>query len=487
MEWISGFLFEHSAIQAVVIVAVIISIGLALGRLHIAGISLGVTFVFFTGILAGYLGLSIDPDMLNYAESFGLVLFVYALGLQVGPGFFSSFRKEGVSMNIAGLILIVLGSLMAVGISWLTGYGIDGITGVLCGATTNTPALAAAQQTLKQLGIDAGTAALGCAVTYPFGVVGVIFVIIILRKFFVKPDDLKQREESHADQTYVATFQITNPGISGHRIHEVQEASPARFIISRLWRGKEFVMPNSEEQLNIGDRIMVITTEKDIDNLTLLFGEKEDRDWNHHVNWNKIDRQIVSRHIIVSRPDINGKRLGSLKLRNTFGITVSRVLRSGVKLLATPDLVLQIGDRLTVVGNASDIESVEKVIGNSAGSLKEPNLAVIFIGGFSSLSLELVVMRQLSGFVGSTAVTASIIIGILLAFMSVGYYRGSVAPISKNRIRQNLSQDFIIIALMSVLASSYILIDIYFMAMNQLHIRSNVVQTFIYSLLMLSM
>ena len=139
-------------------------------------------------------------------------------------------------------------------------------------------------------------------------------------------------------------------------------------------------MPNSEEQLNIGDRIMVITTEKDIDNLTLLFGEKEDRDWNHHVNWNKIDRQIVSRHIIVSRPDINGKRLGSLKLRNTFGITVSRVLRSGVKLLATPDLVLQIGDRLTVVGNASDIESVEKVIGNSAGSLKEPNLAVIFIG-----------------------------------------------------------------------------------------------------------
>ena len=216
--------------------------------------------------------------------------------------------------------------------------------------------------------------------TYPFGVVGVIFVIIILRKFFVKPDDLKQREESHADQTYVATFEITNPGIEGHTIHDVKEASPAQFIISRLWRGKDFIMPNSEEKLMPGDRIMVVTTEKDLDSLTLLFGKKEDRDWNHHVNWNKIDRQIVSRHIIVSRPDINGKRLGSLKLRNTFGITVSRVLRSGVKLLATPDLVLQIGDRLTVVGNASDIESVEKVIGNSAGSLKEPNLAVIFIG-----------------------------------------------------------------------------------------------------------
>ena len=164
--------------------------------------------------------------MLNYAESFGLVLFVYALGLQVGPGFFSSFRKEGVSMNIAGLVLIAIGSLMAAGISWITGYGIDDITGVLCGATTNTPALAAAQQTLKQLGMPADAAALGCAVTYPIGVVGVIFVIIILRKFFTKPDDLKPREESHADQTYVATFEITNPGIEGHTIHDVKEGKP---------------------------------------------------------------------------------------------------------------------------------------------------------------------------------------------------------------------------------------------------------------------
>lgn len=380
MDWINNFLFTHSAVQAVVVVAVIISIGLALGRLRFAGISLGVTFVFFTGILAGYAGFSIDSDMLNYAESFGLVLFVYALGLQVGPGFFSSFRKEGISMNLAGLLLIVLGSLMAAGISYATSYGIDDITGVLCGATTNTPALAAAQQTLKQLGMPADAAALGCAVAYPIGVVGVIFVIIVLRKFFVKPDDLKPREESHADQTYVATFEITNPGISGHTIHEVKEASPAQFIISRLWRGKDFVMPNSEERLKPNDRIMVITTEKDVDALTLLFGKKEDKDWNHHVNWNKIDRQIVSRHIIVSRPGVNGKRLGALKLRSQFGITVSRVLRSGVKLLATPDLVLQIGDRLTVVGTAQEIENAEKIIGNRAGSLKEPNLAVIFVG-----------------------------------------------------------------------------------------------------------
>lgn len=387
MDWVNSFLLQHSAIQAVVVVAIVISLGLALGRLRVAGISLGVTFVFFTGILAGYAGLSIDSSMLNYAESFGLVLFVYALGLQVGPGFFSSFKKGGVKMNMVGLVLIAIGSLFAVGISYGFGYGIDSITGVLCGATTNTPALAAAQQTLKQLGVSADTAALGCAVTYPLGVVGVIFAMIVLRKFFTKPVDLEPRKESSPDQTYVATFLIKNPGIVGHTIHEVQSASPARFIISRLWRGKAFIMPGSEEKLRENDRIMVITKEKDVEALTFLFGEKENKDWNHHVNWNKIDRQIVSRHIIVSRPEVNGKRLGSLKLRSSFGITVSRVLRSGVKLLATPDLVLQMGDRLTAVGNVADIEHAEKIIGNSAGSLKEPNLAVIFVGICLGLAL----------------------------------------------------------------------------------------------------
>ena len=435
MDWINNFLFTHSAIQAVVVVAIIISVGLALGRLCVAGISLGVTFVFFTGILAGYLGFSIDSDMLNYAESFGLVLFVYALGLQVGPGFFSSFRKEGVSMNIAGLVLIAIGSLMAAGISWITGYGIDDITGVLCGATTNTPALAAAQQTLKQLGMPADAAALGCAVTYPIGVVGVIFVIIILRKFFTKPDDLKPREESHADQTYVATFEITNPGIEGHTIHDVKEASPAQFIISRLWRGKDFIMPNSEEKLMPGDRIMVVTTEKDLDSLTLLFGKKEDRDWNHHVNWNKIDRQIVSRHIIVSRPGINGKRLGSLKLRSQFGITVSRVLRSGVKLLATPDLVLQIGDRLTVVGTSQEIENVEKIIGNRAGSLKEPNLAVIFVG----ISLGLVLGSIPIALPGSDIpVTLGLAGGPIIAGLLMGRFGPRLHMVTYNTRSANL-------------------------------------------------
>lgn len=387
MDWINSFLLEHSALQAVVVMAIIISAGLALGRIRVAGISLGVTFVFFTGILAGYLGLSIDPQMLNYAESFGLVLFVYALGLQVGPGFFSSFRKGGMRMNVVGLVLILLGTLLTVGMTVGFGYGIDEMTGVLCGATTNTPALAAAQQTLKQMGISADAAALGCAVTYPLGVVGVILAMITLRKFFVRPKDMEKRAEDSSEQTYIATFRIKNPGIFGHTIDEVQHVSPARFIISRLWHGKELLRPTSDTVLKQDDRILVIATEKDVEALSVFFGEKENIDWNHNVNWNKLDRQFVSRHIIVSRPEINGKKLGSLRLRNTFGITVSRVMRSGVKLLATPDLVLQLGDRLTAVGNAADIENAEKVIGNRVGSLNEPNLAVIFVGIFLGLAL----------------------------------------------------------------------------------------------------
>ena len=290
-------------------------------------------------------------------------------------------------MNTIGLLLILLGTLMAVGMAFGFHYGIDEIMGVLCGATTNTPALAAAQQTLKQLGLPSNAAALGCAVTYPLGVVGVILAMIVLRKCFARPADLEERSKERAEQTFIATFRIENPGIFGRTIGDIQKGSPARFIISRLWRGKELFLPTSEKILQKDDRIMVITTEKDVDALTFLFGEKEDRDWNHHVNWNKIDRQFVSRHIIVSRPEVNGKRLGSLHLRSSFGITVSRVLRSGVMLLATPDLVLQIGDRLTAVGNAADIENAEKVIGNRAGTLKEPNLAVIFVGIFIGLAL----------------------------------------------------------------------------------------------------
>lgn len=381
MEWFYNLFTEHTALQAVIILSLITSAGLALGKIRILGISLGVTFVFFMGIFTGHLGFSIDPQMLNYAESFGLVLFVYALGLQVGPGFFSSLRKEGIQLNVLGLGVIFLGTLMAVILSLTTSIPMSDMVGILCGATTNTPALGAAQQTLKQLGESTSSAALSCAVTYPLGVVGVILAILTVRKLFVREKDLAEHEADDPNHTYIATFQVHNPAIFDKSIQDIAKLSYPKFVISRVWRDGKVSIPTSEKILKENDRILVITTEKDAPTLTILFGEQEKKDWNKEdIDWNAIDSQLISKHIIVTRPEINGKKLGALRLRNTYGINISRVLRSGVQLLATPGLVLQLGDRLTVVGEAAAIQNVEKVWVNTVKTLKDPNLASIFIG-----------------------------------------------------------------------------------------------------------
>ena len=381
MEWLNSLFFEHTPLQAVVILSIIIAVGLGLGKIHLFGISLGVTFVFFAGILAGHLGFSIDPNMLNYAESFGLVLFVYELGLQVGPGFFSSFRKGGVQLNMLGIGVILTGTVMTVLFSKLGGIPMSDMVGILCGATTNTPALGAAQQTLKQMGEPASGAALSCAVTYPLGVVGVILAMLLVRKLFVRPSDIDIHEHEDTNQTFIATFKVHNPAIFNKSIKEVALLSYPKFVISRLWREGTVSIPTSEKILKENDRLLVITTEKDAPSLTILFGEQENQDWNKEdIDWNAIDSQLISQRIVVTRPELNGKKLGSLHLRNHYGINISRVYRSGVQLLATPGLLLQLGDRLTVVGEAKAIENVEKVLGNAVKTLKDPNLAAIFIG-----------------------------------------------------------------------------------------------------------
>lgn len=381
MEWFTDLFFEHSALQAVIILSLITAIGLGFGKLHLFGVSLGVTFVFFIGILAGHLGFSIDPQMLIYAESFGLVLFVYSLGLQVGPGFFSSFHRGGYRLNMLGLGVILIGTAMAVIISKTASIPLSDMAGILCGATTNTPALGAAQQTLKQMGEPTSGAALSCAITYPLGVVGVILAIIVLKKLVVRPKDMENHEHDDTNHTYIATFQIHNPAIFNMSIQDIAKLSYPKFVISRLWRDGNVCIPTSEKILKENDRILVITTEKDAPTLTILFGEQENRDWNKEdIDWNAIDSQLISKHVVISRPEINGKKLGSLRLRNSYGINISRVTRSGVQLLATPGLVLQLGDRLTVVGEAAAIQNVEKVLGNTVKTLKDPNMASIFIG-----------------------------------------------------------------------------------------------------------
>ena len=381
MEWFNGLFFEHSAMQAVIVMAVIIALGLGLGKLRVCGISLGMTCVFFSGILIGHLGFSIDPDMLKYAESFGLVLFVYELGLQVGPGFFSSFRQGGILLNMLAFGVVAIGTLMAVLISEVGHVPMGDMIGILCGATTNTPALGAAQQALEQLGESADRAALSCAITYPLGVVGVILAMLLVRKLFVRKEDIERIDSDASNQTYIATFRVCNPAIVGKSIKDVVAWSGVKFVISRLWRENKVCIPVSEMKLQENDRLLVTTTNKDAIRLGILFGKQEQEDWNRKdIDWDALDNQLVSKDVVITKPGLNGKKLGSLRLRNTYAINISRVTRSGVRLLATPNLVLQLGDRLTIVGEMSAVQEVEKLLGNSADTLRDPNLAAIFIG-----------------------------------------------------------------------------------------------------------
>ncbi len=381
MDWINLLLIEHSSLQAIVIVSLICAIGMALGKVKIAGISLGVTFVFFIGIIAGHIGLSIDPAMLKYAENFGLVIFVYALGLQVGPGFFSSLAHGGVKLNVLGLSLALITLITAIALTYVTPVSIPDMMGLFCGATTNTPALGAVQQTLSQLGIPSSTPALGCAVTYPLGVVGVIIAVIIMRKLFIKPNEISDAPIGSLPKPKITEFEVSNPGIYGKTIEEIARLSNCHFVISRLWHNGTVSIPTSSSRLEAGDRLLVVSTPDDVEALHIVFGEQDKTDWNaNEIDWYTVDRQLVSQPFIVTRRQINGKTLGSLRLRNLYGVNISRVYRSGLALLATPDLRLQLGDKIIVVGEQKAIDKIEPMIGNTINVLNEPNLFAVFIG-----------------------------------------------------------------------------------------------------------
>lgn len=384
MNWLLEAFLEPTMIQAVIIISLVSAVGLYLGRLKLFGISLGITFVFFAGIMAGHLGIVVNKDMLYFAQSFGLILFVYALGLQVGPAFFSSLKKGGVAMNMMGLGVIALGLLLTLTFHWTTGISLSNMVGLLCGAVTNTPALGAAQQALLQIdplntkGVT--DMALACAVAYPLGVVGVILAIVILRSLFVNKKEQKQTE--HRDTTtYVAEFQVSNPAIYHKSIKEVMKLTDKHFVISRVWHNGKVSIPTSDTLLLEHDHLLIISVKSDVETIKVLFGEQENVDWNKEdIDWNAIDSQLISRRIAVTRNRVNGVKLGSLRLRNLYGINITRVNRAGIDLLASPDLRLQIGDRLTIVGEANAVNNVGKILGDEIKQLDNPNLLAVFIG-----------------------------------------------------------------------------------------------------------
>lgn len=384
MNWFVELFTEHTFIQAVLILSLICATGLALGRIKISGVSLGVTFVFFTGIIAGHFGLRINPDMLLLAQNFGLIIFIYSLGVQVGPGFFSAFKRGGFKLNILSLILILAGTAMTICLYWISGIPLPEMMGLFSGAVTNTPMLGAAQQAFLQMHPEdiesANNMAIACAVGYPFGMIGVIICVAILKKATFKADKPKSGNTS-GDNTFVTEYLISNPEIIGKSIQEVRRHADIQFVISRIWKGDKVIIPTSETIIEQNEHVLVISGRKDVDQLKKLFGPQEDIDWNKKgIDWNAIDNQLVSRKILVTKPELNGVRLGSLRLRNSFGINITRVNRAGIDLLPSKSLRLQLGDRLTIVGEDRAIENASKILGNQARELRNPNLFTIFTG-----------------------------------------------------------------------------------------------------------
>lgn len=444
MNWLQEAFLEPTMVQAVIIISLVSALGLYLGRIKIFGISLGITFVFFAGILAGHLGIVVNKDMLYFAQSFGLILFVYALGLQVGPGFFSSLKKGGVAMNMMGLGVILLGLIMTVGLHWVTGVSLSNMVGLLCGAVTNTPALGAAQQALLQID-PANTKgvtdmALACAVAYPLGVVGVILAIIILRALFAdkKQKDLKEQRDT---TTYVAEFHVSNPAIYEKSIKDVMKLTDKHFVISRVWRNGKVSIPTSDTLLHEHDHLLIISVKSDVENIKVLFGEQENVDWNKaDIDWNAIDSQLISRRIAVTRNRVNGVKLGSLRLRNLYGINITRVNRAGIDLLASPDLRLQIGDRLTIVGEANSVNTVGKILGDEIKRLNNPNLFAVFIG--ISLGMLLgalpITLPGMSTPVKLGIAGGPIIVGILMGAFGPRFHLTTYTTMSANLMLRQL-------------------------------------------------
>ena len=384
MNWFTELFTQHTFIQAVMILSLICATGIALGNVKVFGVSLGVTFVFFAGIIAGHFGITINPEMLALAQNFGLILYIYSLGLQVGPGFFSSFKQGGISQNLFAFALIITGTLLAVAIFWITGLSASDTVGLLAGSVTNTPMLGAGQQALLQMNPEnteaANNMAMACAVAYPFGLLGMVLSVILLRKIFA-PKSSGKSSDTSADNTFVAEYQISNPAIFGKTIKEIRQGADCQFVISRVWKDEKLIIPTSETILEENEHVLVISGKKDVERIKILFGQKENVDWNKKdIDWNAIDSQLVSRKILVTKPEHNGVKLGDLRLRNSYGINITRVNRAGIDLLPSRKLRLQLGDKLTIVGETRAVENVSVILGNESRQLKNPHLLSLFIG-----------------------------------------------------------------------------------------------------------
>lgn len=388
MDWLISLFTDNSTIaHDVIVYSLVIALGVLLGKVKFFGVSLGVTFVLFVGILMGHLGFDIgNQTLLKFIKEFGLILFVFSIGIQVGPSFFSSFKKGGMQMNLVAALTVLLNILVALVIFYVdSDVTIPEIVGILSGAVTNTPGLGAAQQALDTMGkAGADSLSMGYAAAYPLGVVGIILSMIILKAVFkIKIEnevkEIEEEKENSQLKPYVVTFEIENKLIDGKTVLELNSIVDHNFVISRLKKGKtgEVIIPTSKTVLEIGDLLLIVCSAQDESIFNSVLGRRVEHKWEAIAT-----EEVVSRRILVTKAHYNGRTLGSLRLHNGYKLNVTRVNRAGVDLIASPNLAIQVGDRITVVGDPSHIERQSTRLGNSMKRLHEPNMFTMFIGIF---------------------------------------------------------------------------------------------------------
>ena len=386
-------LFGQGTGHSIMLLALVIAIGLMLGKLKVKGVSLGSTWILFVGILLSHFGFRADASLLHFLKEFGLILFVFSIGLQVGPGFFHSFKSGGLKLNLLAVALVLTGVITTYVIHLVTGENLVTLTGVMSGAVTNTPGLGAAQQTyldatsgsfVHEIAASpdvASSLASGYAVAYPIGVLGVILVLMLTKALFrvdlKKESDEMDSREVGMDSPQRVAFCVKNPAIFGKTILEISKAIENKFIISRVYRDGKVIVPVASTVLDVDDDVLVVTAQNSVEAVTMLFGELIDMP---KEAWDRIDASMSVRKVTITRTSMTGKRLKELKIRSTYGVSITRVNRGGIDLVANPELIVQMGDTLVVVGHDSDINQVATFVGNSRTGLYHPNLIPIFFG-----------------------------------------------------------------------------------------------------------
>lgn len=383
-SWLTSLLGpgNESLASTLVLYSFVIAAGVFLGKLKIGGVSLGVTFVLFVGILMGHFGYIVNPEVLKFVREFGLILFIFSIGIQVGPGFFSSFKEGGVRLNMLAVLGILLNVAIVLIIYYVQGgsTSIEALVGVMSGAVTNTPGLAAAQQAAGTTEAI-NTMAMGYAAAYPLGVCGIIGAMFLIKALFrIKTADEIKAIETEAENSMkkpdMVSIEVTNPLLDGKTLRQILDIVQFDFVISRLMdKDGKIVIPVSKTVVHTGDKLYVVISAKDTERFEMLIGPECEVDWDECT-----PSQVVSRRIVITKSEYNGVALGALRLHAGYQLNATRVNRAGVDLLASPNLRLQMGDRITVVGDINDIDRLANKLGNSMRRLNEPNLITIFIG-----------------------------------------------------------------------------------------------------------